>query len=591
MKNNGIKSEKIAIFGGSFDPPHYGHYDIVKNLEKNFDRVIVVPSYISPFKQGDVDAEKDAKTRLKLCKSFFGSQKTEVCSREINKRGVSYSVDTAQYFRRKFKDADIAWVIGSEEAEKLGLWHDFDRLKKLVRFLIVPRPGYVPDPDTLKSLKKCGAKLSIAKFVGLDVSSSQIEIDNAFGRSNRFMPEIAAALVRKKGLFNPYGKYVAALYKYNLSEKRIVHTYGVAIRGAELAKLYGYPVRDAIIACILHDIAKSIDPKDYAGKVDAEGFPPPTVHGPIGAYLAKREFSVSDEIEHAIYYHPTACENMSLLDEIVYLADKTEMGRNYNEVYYLRYLCSIDRDFAMYYALSRVIEYKNNEMSPCEHSNRALEVYTRRVSGREMPEKPPVTAPVVGPVVSTLPIVRSGAEVKPVAPNAKSVRAAADKSVAPSADKSVAGLRDFDKRPSLRRRGDVMAVKGASDEKTAHTVSVDGRRDDSAKNIAFTVAEELSLHKARDIDIVDLSGKTIIADYFVIASASSSTAVKALCDYAEDKLTKEFGLDPLKRDVDREWAALDYGGVIIHIFTDKMREFYNIERLWSDGHNIERFGD
>ena len=116
---------------------------------------------------------------------------------------------------------------------------------------------------------------------------------------------------------------------------------------------------------------------------------------------------------------------------------------------------------------------------------------------------------------------------------------------------------------------------------------------DEARDIAIAVADELNLHKARDIDIVGLDGKTIIADYFVIASCSSTTAVKALMGYAEDRLTKQFGLDPIKRDVDREWVALDYGAVIIHIFTDKTREFYNIERLWSGKceNNIERYCD
>ena len=54
------------------------------------------------------------------------------------------------------------------------------------------------------------------------------------------------------------------------------------------------------------------------------------------------------------------------------------------------------------------------------------------------------------------------------------------------------------------------------------------------------MAAELDLHKARDIDIIDVGGKTVITDYFVIASASSTTAVKALCGYVEDVLTKKY---------------------------------------------------
>ena len=90
MKN---KPQKIAIFGGSFDPPHYGHYDIVKNLERVFDKVIVVPAYVSPFKTDG----SDAAVRFALCKKIFASEKTEVSRREVSKGGVSYSIDTAKY--------------------------------------------------------------------------------------------------------------------------------------------------------------------------------------------------------------------------------------------------------------------------------------------------------------------------------------------------------------------------------------------------------------------------------------------------------------------------------------------------------------
>ena len=67
--------------------------------------------------------------------------------------------------------------------------------------------------------------------------------------------------------------------------------------------------------------------------------------------------------------------------------------------------------------------------------------------------------------------------------------------------------------------------------------------------------------------------------------------MRALGGYVEDKLTKKFGIDPSRRDLNAEWYALDYGAVIIHIFTDKTREFYNIERLWADGTNVTRIGD
>lgn len=526
MKN---KITKIAIFGGSFDPPHYGHVDIVKNLEKLFDRVIVMPSYISPFK-----AEQQGDTaRLALCKKVFSSQKTEVSRYEIAKKGVSYSVDTAAYLSKRV-EGQLYWVIGSEEISRLTEWRDIDRLKTLVTFYVVKRPNYALDENALKALKKRKIKIKLAPFTGLDISSTEAKIDIAFGKPNKYLPSAVYEAVVKKGMFNPYGKYVMALYRYGLNSRRIRHTYGTAVRGMELAKLYGASVNDAVIACILHDVAKTVDPKDYERNVDFAQFPEDTVHAPIGGYIAKRDYDVSDEIEHAIRVHSTGDADMTVLDEIVYLADKSEIGRSYKTLDYVRYLCEVDRALAMHYALNEINSLEWAEDN--EFSLRAINYYDKLCYGKEYPVMP---------------------EYKPaeIVPPEKAV------------------------------------TKEQPKQKQAKPAKVFVPSGDEIKDIATVAAGELSLHKARSVDIVSLNGKTIVADYFVIASASSSTAVKALMGYVEDKLTKQFGINPNKRDINTEWIALDYGGVIIHIFTDKMREFYNIERLWSDGKNIERYED
>lgn len=377
------KQQKIAVFGGSFDPPHYGHVDIVKNLERIFDRVIVVPSYISPFKAEGAD---DAAARLKLCKKAFASDKTEVLSREIKKGGVSYSVDTAAFLAKKHKAARLTWVIGSEELAKLDEWHDIDRLKTLVDFLVVPRPRYDVRLETLAALKKRKIKVKLAKFVGLDVSSTEIKLDTAFGKPNKYMPSVVGDYADRHGLFDPYGKYVDALYAHGLTDKRIEHTHGVAEKGAELAKLFGCSVHDCVVACLLHDIAKSADAGEYKDKLDLSCFPEATAHSGVGAYIAETEFGVSDEIAHAIYVHSTGDDRMTALDEAVYLADKTERGRNYDGVNYIRYLCAYDRRLAMLYTLERVSELKDSR--PCEMSERAIAYYKELCNGSELPKMP-----------------------------------------------------------------------------------------------------------------------------------------------------------------------------------------------------------
>lgn len=107
-------------------------------------------------------------------------------------------------------------------------------------------------------------------------------------------------------------------------------------------------------------------------------------------------------------------------------------------------------------------------------------------------------------------------------------------------------------------------------------------------SLAREIANVIIGKKGKDVVIIDLKGKTIIADYFVLASAKSTVAVKAIADGVDEKLSKEYGIEPRGRDVDPKWVAVDYGCVILHVFHEDAREFYKLERLWDDGDNIER---
>lgn len=110
------------------------------------------------------------------------------------------------------------------------------------------------------------------------------------------------------------------------------------------------------------------------------------------------------------------------------------------------------------------------------------------------------------------------------------------------------------------------------------------------KGLSETIVAILDNKKGKQVTTIDLSDKTVVADYFVIASAYSSTAVKALADAVEEELDK-VGVHPLHRDADQKWIALDYGSVIVHVFYKELRDFYNLERLWADGDNVTVTGE
>lgn len=110
----------------------------------------------------------------------------------------------------------------------------------------------------------------------------------------------------------------------------------------------------------------------------------------------------------------------------------------------------------------------------------------------------------------------------------------------------------------------------------------------SPLDLAKAIASLIDDKKGKDIIIIDLKGKTTIADYFVLASAKSTIAVRAIADHVDETLSKKYAIEPRGRDIDPKWAAVDYGCVIVHIFHEETREFYKLERLWDDGDNITR---
>ncbi|MBO4848060.1 MAG: ribosome silencing factor [Clostridia bacterium] len=99
--------------------------------------------------------------------------------------------------------------------------------------------------------------------------------------------------------------------------------------------------------------------------------------------------------------------------------------------------------------------------------------------------------------------------------------------------------------------------------------------------------------KAIDIIAIDVADKTIVADWFVICSGTSVIQVKAICDEVLDKYP-ETGLHLRRKEgyTEGRWIVLDFGHVLLHIFYPEEREYYNIERLWTDGVNeVIKFRD
>ena len=110
----------------------------------------------------------------------------------------------------------------------------------------------------------------------------------------------------------------------------------------------------------------------------------------------------------------------------------------------------------------------------------------------------------------------------------------------------------------------------------------------TAKEVAYEVTKALDAKKGMDIKLLRINDVSSIADYFLICTGTSSTHVKTLCDYAEYTLD-QLGEPMLGREGHRgnSWELLDYGSIVVHVFTEEARQFYDLERLWADAENVD----
>lgn len=109
---------------------------------------------------------------------------------------------------------------------------------------------------------------------------------------------------------------------------------------------------------------------------------------------------------------------------------------------------------------------------------------------------------------------------------------------------------------------------------------------DTSKQMVKVAVEALKEKKGYDVKVIDISEISILADYFIIANGSNANQVQAMVDNVEEQMYKA-GFDDPKVEGNASWILLDYNDVVLHVFDEESRSFYNLERLWRDGKEVD----
>ena len=317
---------KIALFGGSFNPVHNEHINIVTSALERFDKVIIIPSYLTPDKEGRMTAS--AADRLNMCRLAFGGvPNVEVSDYEIERGGVSYSYITCREFKKRYPDDELFFIVGADMFESFHTWKNPEKILECVTLAVCGREKPLGRERPFPCVE--------IPYTGKKVSSTRIRALAALGEDiGGYVPEKAADYIVRNAL---YKKDLFLSAKKYISAKRWKHTVGVAVAAAENCARFGVPEEKAITAAALHDCAKELPADMLEGFERPDGVPDAVVHQYAGAYMAEKHFKVSDaDILNAIRYHTSGRENMSALEKLILISDVVEEGRDYDGVEEIR---------------------------------------------------------------------------------------------------------------------------------------------------------------------------------------------------------------------------------------------------------------
>jgi len=137
---------KLGLFGGTFDPVHFGHLRCAEEVGELFslDRVIFIPSYVPPHKdENGLTAYPHREAMIAL--AIEGNELFTLSNVEEKRKGTSYSIDTITHFMETFgPDCDLYFIVGQDAFQEITLWKEWQRLLTLCHIVIMTRPGYAP---------------------------------------------------------------------------------------------------------------------------------------------------------------------------------------------------------------------------------------------------------------------------------------------------------------------------------------------------------------------------------------------------------------------------------------------------------------
>jgi nicotinate-nucleotide adenylyltransferase len=200
---------RIGVFGGAFDPVHYGHLLLAEQAREQvcLDEVLYIPAARHPFKAGTSDAPFERRAEM-LRLAVAGHEAFRVDEIEKDRPGLSYTADTLDELRRRGPDDELFLLVGSDTLPDLPKWHDPARVVTAATLVVRERPGQpLLSTQQLEAAIGTPVRMQVIDVPINDVSSQDIRRRVAEGRSIRYMvPRAVEMYIREKRLYQPISR-------------------------------------------------------------------------------------------------------------------------------------------------------------------------------------------------------------------------------------------------------------------------------------------------------------------------------------------------------------------------------------------------
>lgn len=392
------KFMKIGIFGGSYDPVHLGHILTARSVyeELGLDKLFMVAAAIPPHKEALGRLPGSIRYRMLdgALKNDEGIFPSDV---ELKREGKSYTVDTVEFFSRQYRGAELFLVVGGDMLENFPTWREPEKILSMAKLVAVTRPDEQRDMRALARDIEANlhGTVLLSEFTGPLISSTEVR-----RRMEEAIPvtELVARhtelYMYENALYMPRElQDIRAVLSERIKRKRLSHTMLTALEAVKLAHRYGADTKKARLAAILHDCVK-LPNKELVEFCDANGYEisdyerenPYLIHSRLGARLAQEEYGVDDEeILQAIRHHTLGRVGMSLMDKIIYVADKIEPSRHYEGLDDVRRVAYENLNRAMLLVMQHSAEYTVSSGRKINPSTAAVMEYLKGeiLSGRD----------------------------------------------------------------------------------------------------------------------------------------------------------------------------------------------------------------